>query len=73
LETLAVEKAAGARRSEGSHRSVQGRYVRMRARSDNAASVPYRRIRVGCLGLTVTKEWWKYSLWSRTRLISHSR
>ena len=42
---LAVEKAVGARRSEGSHRSVHRQYVRMRVRRDNEASAPYRRIR----------------------------
>ena len=43
---LTVEKAVGARRSEGSHRSVHRQYVRMRVRRDNEASAPYRRFRV---------------------------
>jgi hypothetical protein len=35
LTNLAVEKAVGARRSEGSHRSVHRQYVRMRVRRDS--------------------------------------
>ena len=42
-KTLPVEKAADARRSDGSYRSVLLQYVRMRARSDNEAGGPYRR------------------------------
>ena len=43
---LIRREGGGARRSEGSHRSVHRRYVRMRVRRDNEASAPYRRIRV---------------------------
>ena len=59
---LAVEKAAGARRNEGSHRSVHRQYVRMRVRRDNEASAPYRWIRENsdCL---LTRALLAYRLW----------
>ena len=56
LINLAIEKAVGARRSEGSHRSVQRQNVRLRIRRDNEPSDPYRRIRDVLNGLNYLNE-----------------